>query len=71
LGRLLATGAGRFFFTELPTSPIVLVSAVGTKVLTKVPPRSMVSQQPRRYRRRLADAVSGFSLAGSFLPGSS
>src|SRR5215210_6646695 len=43
LGRLLATGAGRFFFMELPASPIVLVRVVGMKLLTKVPPLSMLS----------------------------
>src|SRR5919107_828498 len=42
LGRLLATGAGRFFFMALPASPILVVRAWGRKLLTKFPPRSMV-----------------------------
>ena len=79
LGRLLATGAGRFFFMELPASPIVLVRAVGrkllTKLLTKLPPRSMVSlaepMAPPELPPELPTdpLVSDSSLPGSFLSG--
>jgi hypothetical protein len=75
LGRLLATGAGRSFFMELPASPIVLVRAVGRKLLTKLPPRSMVSlaepMAPPELPPELPTdpLVSDSSLPGSFLSG--
>ena len=42
LGRLLATEAGRFFFTEFPVSLSVLVKVFGRSSLMKTPPRSKV-----------------------------
>src|SRR5215210_5822502 len=73
LGRLLATGAGRFFFMELPASPIVLVRVVGMKLLTKVPPRSMVSlaepMPPPPPELPPDPPESDSSLRGSFLSG--